>query len=222
MSQQINLYDPALLRQRDWLSLTNVVAALFLSLAAVAGLGLMGASKAATARSKLGELSPRVNAARDALAAASREAAGRVPDPALERQIERLRRQLAMRAEVSTILRKGMGPEATSFAEYLRALARQSGGGLWLTGFSVRADGSGMEIRGRMLEASALPDYIHRLGGEKAFQGQSFAILRVQSAAASASAPASAPVAAFTEFSLVPQPEAVPLSAAPPSEGPRR
>lgn len=220
MSQQINLYDPVLLRRRDWLSFGNVVAASLLSLAGVVAWGGLGASQASDARSRSEALKPRVEAARDALAAVSREAVGRVPDPALERELESLRGQLAMRGEILAVLRKGMGAEAVSFAEYLRALARQSGGGLWLTGFSVRADGSGMEIRGRMLEASALPDYIRRLGGEKAFQGQSFATLRVQSAIAAASSPASAPVTAFTEFSLVPQPEAPVV--APPSEGARR
>jgi hypothetical protein len=34
-----------------------------------------------------------------------------------------------------------------------------------------------MEIRGSMLAAVALPEYIRRLGTEKAFQGRSFASL---------------------------------------------
>ena len=46
-----------------------------------------------------------------------------------------------------------------------------------------------MEIRGSMLAAAALPEYIRRLGAEKAFQGRSFAALTMSRDEPPAAAP---------------------------------
>lgn len=179
MSQQINLYNPALRRQREWLSLANVAlaAAGFAVLLAVAGgaLRFQAGQRAQAALALDAELAQ----ARLRLA----QVAGAGGLAAAEAQLKTLEETLAARREVLAALQSGGGlsPDATTgFADYLRGLARQTVSGLWLTGFSVAQGGEGMEIRGRMLVAERLPDYIRRLNAEKVFAGRQFVSLQVE------------------------------------------
>ena len=61
----------------------------------------------------------------------------------------------------------------------MRALARQSVGGLWLTGFSITNGGNDVTLRGRMLNADLLPRFLGRLGAEKSFEGRGFRSLAI-------------------------------------------
>lgn len=179
MAQQINLYNPALRRQREWLSLNGVAlaAAVFALLLAVAG-GVLRVQAGQRAQAVLA-LDGELGAARARLA----QVAGAGGVAASEAQLKTLEEMLAARREVLAALQSGGGlsPEATTgFADYLRGLARQTVNGLWLTGFSVAQGGEGMEIRGRMLVADRLPDYIRRLNAEKIFAGRQFVSLQVE------------------------------------------
>jgi hypothetical protein len=85
-------------------------------------------------------------------------------------------------ARVKATLQGGAAGETTvSYAAYFEALAKQSHGALWLTGFAVSPDGQSIELKGRMLDASALPDYLSRLNAEPVFKGRQFAQLQVTS-----------------------------------------
>jgi hypothetical protein len=89
----------------------------------------------------------------------------------------------------------------------MRALARQSLAGLWLTGFRVGKGGAEMEIIGRALQPELVASYIHRLKQEPAMHGRAFdSLSRTQRAGvlpADASRPAAAPAGySYTEFRL--------------------
>ena len=90
----------------------------------------------------------------------------------------------------------------------MRALARQSLAGLWLTGFSVGKGGEEMEISGRALQPELVPSYIHRLTQERALHGRAFDSLSMTQRDAALPADASHPGAVpanyvYTEFRLV-------------------
>jgi hypothetical protein len=160
---------------------------------------------ALTAQAASGE--SQLKAARDQVAALGQQVAGRKPDERLQQEIAARRLLLEARGEVLATLRQGLGPQSHSFADYLRGFARQTVAGLWLTGFAVDATGGSMEIRGRTLDPALLPEYIRRLDQEKAFEGQTFAALKLDlakpeaTAAAGTAAPRRPP---WHEFTLVP------------------
>lgn len=216
MAQQINLYDPSLLRQREWLVLGNVVAGGLVLAVAVGLLGLWMRQDlpALTAQAAANEAQSKT--LRDQAAALSQQVSGRKADPRLEQELGAARLLLLARGEVLAVLKHRLGPEAESFAEYLRGFARQSVAGLWLTGFDFDAASGGMEIQGRTVDPALLPEYIRRLNKERAFQGRAFAALKLAEGKAeirpgqpaAAPAPAARPAAAvrapFHEFTLVP------------------
>lgn len=193
MSAQINLYHPRYLRQRELLTLGNVVlaaAAVYLLLAAAGGWAWQNAatrSQAATAA----EL--QLKAVKAQVEAATKAAGVRKPSPQLVSELERAEGMLRRRGDIARLLESGAVGNTGGFADYLRGFARQAPEGLWLTGFTIKSGGGDMEIRGSMLDPVVLPEYIRRLGNEKVFQGRSFASLTMNRAEPSAPARPSAP-----------------------------
>jgi hypothetical protein len=219
MSQQINLYDPALERKRDWFALSNLVAVGVLLAIVVGGAGYLARMEipALTAQSAQGE--SQLKSMREQITALGQQVAGRKPDPRIEQELGVARLLLDARGEVLATLKQRLGPDADAFAEYLRGFARQSVSGLWLTAFSFDAVSGGMEIRGRTIDPALIPEYIQRLNKEPAFQGRAFSALKltegkpdplpgtnVQAAPAAPASPATqvAQKAPFHEFMLIP------------------
>jgi hypothetical protein len=93
----------------------------------------------------------------------------------------------------------------------MRAFARQNLSGVWLTGFTIGADGGEMTISGRALNPDLVPAYIARLNKEPLLQGRKFAQFAVKQTAGEPAAPVAAGApsrpegqhAAFHEFLLV-------------------
>jgi Tfp pilus assembly protein PilN len=126
---------------------------------------------------------------------------------ALKSELEQRRRGLdAELARVRSIemamasLRGGAeGANAPAYSTYFQALANQAHGALWITAFSVSPDGQSLELRGRALDASAVPDYLSRLNAEPVFRGRQFSQLSVGTVMAEGAAEGATPL---TEFSL--------------------
>lgn len=208
MSRQINLFHPRFLRKREWLTLPNVAIAcvvLTCSLALIGSLAWRAAAargaEAAAAEAALKSLKQQIETQTQAIAT-------RKPSPQLAAELAQAEELLARRGQIARLLEGGTIGDTAGFSAYLRGFARQTAPDLWLTGFSIGSGGEDMEIRGRMLNAAALPEYIRRLGSEKAFQGRSFAALTLNR-------PAAAPVAAATPAATAvaaasPPPQAVP------------
>lgn len=177
MSAQINLYHPRFLRQRDLLTLGNVViaaAVVYAMLAAATGWAWQEAAQRTQAAAAVEQ---QLQAAKAQLAAETKVAATRKPGAQLSAELEQAEALLRRRAEIVRVLESGVVGSTGGFADFLRGFAHQTPEGLWLTGFSIDSGGSDIEIRGSMLNPAALPDYIRRLGTEKAFQGRNFAAL---------------------------------------------
>lgn len=182
MSTQINLYHPRFLRQRDLLTLGNAALAALILYTVLAAAGGWTWQDAATRKQAAMAVEAQLKSVKERLGAASKAAAVRKPSPQLIAELEQAESVLRRRGEIARLLEDGAVGSTAGFADYLRGFARQAPEGLWLTGFTIGAGGNDMEIRGSMLNPAALPDYIRRLGAEKAFQGRSFAALTMNRA----------------------------------------
>lgn len=181
MSAQINLYHPRFLKQRELLTLANVLLAAVAFYALLALAGGWAWREAATRADAAAAAETQLKAAQAAVATATK-AASRQANPQLIAEVASAEAVLRRRGDIAQLLEGGAVGSTGGFAEHLRGLARQVPEGLWLTGFVIGPGGRDMEIRGSMLDAAALPDYIRRLGSEKAFQGRSFASLTLNRA----------------------------------------
>lgn len=211
MSQQINLYDAALLPRQELLTAPRLALVAGLMLLLLGAWGGWLRMELARAENEAATVGQELKQLQDQSTALAREIGSRKPDPRLEQELAAARLLVDVRAEVLRVLQKGLGPEAMGFSEYLRGLSRQATTGLWLTAFSVADSGAAMEIQGRVLDPALLPEYIRRLNGEKAFQGRGFAALRMAAGSPPAATGAAAPAPVmdgrlplFHEFVLVP------------------
>jgi hypothetical protein len=201
VSQQINLFSPIFLTQKKYFSAVTmaqglglVVLGSLLFFAYVyfqnAGLG----KQAADTTRRLAQEQSR-------LERIGTEYAPRAKSRLLQQEIERAEAELKARGEVLALLKGGEFGRTRGFSEYLRAFARQTISGLWLTGFSIK--GNDMEIRGRALQADLVPAYIQGLKRETVMQGKAFATLQMALPKAEATGkdvPAAAP--RYVEFTL--------------------
>lgn len=179
MSQQINLFNPAFRKTRDWLAAAPVAIVACVLLASVAIATVWTGTKADRLQRTADQQATNLKSAQERLTTLAKLAAEGKPDPQLATDLANARALLKGREEVMKTLEAGTVGNISGFAEYLRGFARQSPNGLWLTGFTIGAGGTEMEIRGRMLNPSALPEYIRRLNSEKVFQGRSFSALTI-------------------------------------------
>ena len=197
MPQQINLLDASLLRRREALGFATggvaMLATLGLAGALAWGLQALGSQTAARA----GELETDL-AALQARAAPTRPAAP--SRDALE--LGRLHAVEAGQQRVRAALDAGQVGTPQGYSGFLLALSRQTRPSLWLTGFTVAADGRALELRGRMTDPRRLPDYLRRLNAEPLFKGREFAQLSLKTVPTVSPEAATGAGASDTEFAL--------------------
>ena len=202
MTQQINLYNPALLPQVDAFSGRVVLLALggilLLSLL-VYGWSAWDANRLAVEQQRQqGQL----NTLQSDITRLAQESAGRKPSPQLTAELESIEALLAGRNEVMTVLKGGSLGDTRGVSEYFRAFARETVDGLWLTGFSIAGAGSDISIEGRTLSAELVPGYIGKLRHEQVLRGHGFGTLNVQLPTDASAANLPRKTAEFLEFRL--------------------
>jgi hypothetical protein len=215
VSQQINLYNPLFGKKKRTLSALMIVQGLglvafcALLLVVYANHQVMQTAKlAAAATTQLGVVQAR-------LSRVSVESAPRPKSAAIENDIRSTEAEIASLHTVTAILKKGDFGNAQGYSSYLRAFARQSIDGLWLTGLSIHAAGKEIGLQGRVLQAALVPAYINRLATEPALSGKFFTGLQMrvpsaQLAPGTSATPGKPEALNYIEFSLLskqPQPD---------------
>jgi hypothetical protein len=180
VSQQINLFNPAFSKQRELFTasmLVRALAALVLVIVSVYGYQyrqVMLLDK----QIKTGATSLTQEQAR--LVKVAAEHAPRQKDAALEKRVAEMEQQLKGEEEVLEVLQSGRLGNTQGYSGYMRAFARQTVNGLWLTEFGIKGAGKEMLLGGRTLRPELVPAYIQRLNQEVAMQGRDFAALEMQ------------------------------------------
>jgi Tfp pilus assembly protein PilN len=211
VSQQINLFNPALEQQKKIFAARTMAQALVVLVVGVVALAFYGQAHVA-ALQKLADAGAAQLAKKQArLASVASEFAPRPQSPALQGELAETETRLASLRKVAGVLDRGELGNTDGYSDYFKALARQNVEGLWLTGVSVGAAGNEIGVRGRALDPALLPGYLARLTHEKTMQGKAFGSLQISQAAPlkvvdkdgkETSAPAP-----YVEFSLQANPE---------------
>jgi MSHA biogenesis protein MshI len=177
MTQQVNLYQQRFRPVSDPIAAPRLVGIVLASLAVLAALWGWSSWQLSDARTARAQVAGALERRRTALAELARTAAGRRPDARLEQELARAESMHRVRSELMTLLESGALGTPGGFSGQMRALARQSAAGLWLTGFDLSA--GQVELQGRALTADLVPAYLRRLGSEKSMEGISFNGLRI-------------------------------------------
>src|ERR1043166_6925021 len=138
MTQQINLFNPEFRKKRSSpFSSTALGVMLGLVALAIAGLYGYGRMQNAELRKQMAATESTLKAEQARAQKISAEVAAQTKDPQLQAEIERLQQRLEGLNENLALLNTGALGDTAGFSEYMRAFARQTVTGMWLTGFSI-------------------------------------------------------------------------------------
>ena len=180
MSQQINLINPAFRKKREWFTsrmLAQALAALVLVMAGVYGYQYR---QVALLSVQLKNSATTLEQEQARLVKVAAEHAPRQKNAALEMRVAEMEQQLKGEEAVLAVLQSGSLGNTEGYSGYMRAFARQTVNGLWLTEFGIKGAGKEMHLGGRTLRPELVPAYIQRLNQEGATQGRAFAALEIQ------------------------------------------
>lgn len=180
MSQQINLLNPDFRRKRELFTALMLARVLAVLLVAMGGLYGHYANEARKLAEGVKQNAASLESERARLVAVLAKHAPRAKSEALEKRVTELEERLKGEEAVLEVLRSGSLGNTQGYSDYLRAFARQTVSGLWLTEFTITGAGMDMAIGGRTLRPDLVPQYIQRLNQEAVTQGRAFAALEMQ------------------------------------------
>ena len=201
MPQQINLYNPAFQAKRAPMSMKAAAMGWVATTALVVAIAGYQLISLRSAEQQGRELERQLSAAQADAQRLGGQMASRRQDPRIAGQIAQLEGDVRDRQEAMNVLRSGELGDTHGFSDHLRAFARQSFEGVWLTGLSISTAGRDVSIEGRALQAANVPSYLKRLNGESAMGGHPFSELVIQEPAPDPAAK-SAVLPNYVEFRL--------------------
>ncbi|MBC7779894.1 MAG: PilN domain-containing protein [Proteobacteria bacterium] len=221
MSQQINLYGAQFRPVRDVLPAPRLIGIALSALVLLAGLWGALAWQVADARSRAQSVHRDLESRKVEIAELAKTVGARRSDPKLDQDLARVEALHRARTELRTLPASGALGAPGGFSEQMRAFARQSSDGLWLTGFAL--SGQQVELHGRALSADLVPAYLRRLGQEKVMSGVALNDLRIAQPevpkgsrdVAGPETKASPRTPAFIEFHVASEARAMPTQAPP-------
>jgi hypothetical protein len=210
MSQQINLFNPVFLQKKKLFTATAMAISL-----GVLALGLLGVSVAAklhlaSLQAQADQGAAQLERTQKRLASVSAEFTPRQQDPKLAEELSLAQSELLDLKDVAGVIERGELGDTAGYAEYFRALARQSVDGLWLTGVNIVGAGVDFGVRGRAMDPALVPGYLGRLRNERVMQGKPVASLQIGEAPALKTVhdgKESSTPAPYVEFSLQSSPQ---------------
>lgn len=212
MPQQLNLYARSLCQSQQ----PNALGTLMLWQGALVAVVLAAGAALQWHARQVRQDTLQLVAQTDTRRASLLQGAASSTDPQVQAQLQRLREREAAVQRLQGLLANGSAGRREGYADHLEALARQAHPAVWITGLTLQGSDDAIEIRGRMTDPAALPDYLRGLQAEPQFKGRPFATLQIRHAGADrgpdmdpdstrlGALPAPAP--AFSEFTLSSQP----------------
>jgi hypothetical protein len=180
MSQQINLFNPIFLKQKRYFSVVTMLQALGLIMLGSTVFYAYAVYQVSQLSKQAEEMSKRYAAEQARLASFTNEFSLQRSAQMLDDELNQLEAQAKSQEVVLTMLKSGAIGNTQGYSEYMRAFARQSINGLWLTGFDIIGDGTQISLSGAVVNPELVPSFIQRLGKEKVMQGKTFSTLQMQ------------------------------------------
>ncbi len=205
MSQQINLFNPILLRQKKYFSALTMVQALTLILFGTLLVALYVNYRSSGLQAEADKTSAQLGLAQVQQVRINAEFGAREPNSALATELQKTSADVKALQQLFDLLQTGEIGNTRGYSAYLQAFARQISDGLWLTGLMIQGAGNEIALHGRTLQPDLVPAYINRLAREPVMQGKSFSTLEMRQPQPEGGADAADTVpkiAAYVEFRL--------------------
>lgn len=203
MSQQINLYSPIFRRQTKVFSATTMLQGAGLIVLVVAVFFYYISLQTSLLEIRAAETSRQLKGELERLKAYGLGASPAERAKTLAERKKALEASLAAQTQAAAAFESSGVGRATGYSEPLRALARLSMDGVWLTRIQFARVSGELSLTGRASRPELVAVYLERLRSEQALRDQEFSHLEItRSGAAKPAAKDAAPRAPFVEFVL--------------------
>ncbi len=179
MSQQINLFNPLFLEKKKYFSavaMTQALGLIVLGLAVFYGFAFWQDRNLAR---QTGESGRAYELQKQQFAKVGADLSPERREAQLDQDLKSIEAGIALRQSLLRELGTGGFAGPTGYSEYLRAFARQTVQGLWLTSIQVGEGGAQLVMSGRALQADLVPVLIGRLRQESMFRGRPLEALAI-------------------------------------------
>jgi len=211
MSQQINLYSPIFRKQQKVFAAATMLQGVLLIVVVVGVFYYTLSLQSSLLEIRAADSSRQLRGELERLKAYGVRESPAERGKVLAERKKALEAGLASQTQALKAFESGALGRTEGYANLLRALARVSVDGVWLTRIQVAESSGELSLTGRATRAELVPVYLERLRAEEALRGQAFSRLEVTRAAAPAApAPGATPGVAFVEFALLAGEEAPP------------
>ena len=191
MSQQINLYAPVFRKQSKVFSAITMLQGLAVIVVVVAVFYYTISLQTSLLETRASNSTRELQAELERLKAhGARETPGERAKAIAERK-KALEASLAKSTQALQAFDGGAIGRTEGYSELLRALARRSMEGVWLTRIEFAEPSGELSLAGRATRADLVPAYLERLRAEQALRGNAFARVEV-------TRPAKTPYVEFT------------------------
>jgi hypothetical protein len=177
MSQQINLFNPLFLKQKKYFSAKTMLQGMsIIAIAMLVFYGILLFQSSRLEQQRIETVALREQVQQQMLQGGGARGRSKL----LEDEISRVESIIKAQQDVLNILDGGASGNSEGYSKFLAALARQRTSGLWLTGVTVNGVGDELSIRGRVLHADLVPQYIRQLNREAVMRGHAVAELSLR------------------------------------------
>ena len=172
MSQQINLFNPQFLEKKKYFSveaMTQAIGLIVLGMAAFYGFAFWQERNLAR---QTGESGHAYEQQKQQFTKITAELSPEKREAQLDQDLKSMEAAVALRQSFLRELGTGGLGGPAGYSEYLRAFARQTVQGLWLTSIQIAEGGGQLSMSGRALQADLVPVLIGRLKQESVLRGR--------------------------------------------------
>ena len=172
MSQQINLYNPLFLEKKKYFSAVTMTQALGLIVLGLAFFYAFAFWQERNLARQIAESGRAYEQQKQQFAKITAELSPEKREAQLDQDLKNIEAAIALRRSLMGELGTGGRAGPVGYSEYLRAFARQTVQGLWLTGIQIAEGGGQLTMSGRALQADLVPVLIGRLKQESVLRGR--------------------------------------------------
>jgi type IV pilus assembly PilN-like protein len=185
VSQQINLFNPQFLQQKKYFSAVTMAQALGLVVVGVVAFAGYAFWQDRGLARQTAESSRAYEAQKQAFAKATADLNPERIEAQIDQDLKSTEAAIAVRRALMSEIRSG-DSASYAYSEYLRAFARQTVHGLWLTSIQIAEDTGQVNLGGRALQPDLIPALIARLKQEPILRGRPLEALAISRSAAGA------------------------------------
>jgi len=179
VTQQINLYQPILHRQKIVLSFDALLRGVGTVSCAMLLLFAWGLLQTHSLSGDLSLLQSQLNSQHQLLTTVNGQLSNQDKESHLRRELAQLEQQQLSRRQIISTL-NDMGQDYRSgVTGFMEVLSHGVPKGLWLKTFSVGAGGKDIIIKGQAQRPELIPDFIDRLSREPSLSGIHFGMLQI-------------------------------------------